>query len=551
MNISASSLKELKLVLLTFILLSSIKWLLVPTYRSTDFDVHRNWLAITHHLPISVWYFDDANGSTVHTLDYPPLFAFFEAALSNNAVTSSLLESGWLDYRCLELLPDSDNEPSDRCVRFQRATVIVSDVILFVGAYLSSQSMAMVGEDGCGRAPWLTFLLIVTNPGLIMLDHVHFQYNGMLLGILLISIAFMVRGASQRQDQRWELLSAAVFAALLAMKHLYLTLAPLYFFYLLRRHCFIVEMNNNQTCVKFSWSRLLVLAVVTLVCFLGPFVPFLIQSDPVGQMQQIMKRLFPFGRGLVHDYWAANLWALYLFMSRVVTFIFRKAPIPASIRGLMESIIPFPEPQPSFVAIFLLIGLWPGGIDMAWKVGRWSLIKPLCNPGKFFVHAVVFGSFSAFMLGYHVHEKAIMTAMIPCTLLATNSRHTARLYIRTCMFGLFGLMPLLFRPEELLFKAVLYITWMCGAIYSLEQIHYDHRGGNRTVMTKFDLLSFALLASVLIFMEIVHPILFMPSGRMEFLPLMSTSVICAAGLMWCWAESLNHMIFGSVKTAWR
>jgi len=284
---------------------------------------------------------------------------------------------------------------------------------------------------------------------------------------------------------------------------------------------------------------------------LSPFIPFVMQSDPVGQMQQILKRLFPFGRGLVHDYWAANVWALYLFASRVATFIFRKAPIPADIRGLLESFIPFPEPNPSLVALLLLVGLWPGGIDMAWKVGRWSLVKPLCNPGKFFIHAVVFCSLSGFMLGYHVHEKAIMTAVIPLTLLATNSRHTARLYIRTCVFGLFGLLPLLFRPEELLLKVTLYVMWMCGAIYGLERVHYDRHGGGRTVLTKMDMIAFATLAVVLIFMEVVHPIVFMPSGRLEFLPLMTTSVVCATGLVGCWMESWKHMFFGSVKTAWR
>ncbi len=42
---------------------------------------------------------------------------------------------------------------------------------------------------------YFAYMAMISNPGLVMLDHVHFQYNCMLLGVLLILIACMVRGA--------------------------------------------------------------------------------------------------------------------------------------------------------------------------------------------------------------------------------------------------------------------------------------------------------------------------------------------------------------------
>jgi hypothetical protein len=59
---------------------------------------------------------------------------------------------------------------------------------------------------------------------------------------------------------------------------------------------------------------------------------------------------------------------------------------------------------------------------------------------------------SVFLLGYHVHEKAILSTIIRLTLLPLVSRDHARLYICLRAFGHFGLLPSLFHIVESLFK---------------------------------------------------------------------------------------------------
>lgn len=204
------------------ILAAAAKLLLIPAYYSTDFDVHRNWMAVTTHMPISAWYHD---ATSQWTLDYPPLFAAFEWALGG--IASVVLEPA-------ALAVTAEPYRSHRLTVFHRCSVVATDVLLVfavaaaVRAILGAASTSRNNSERCSsteasgavtpsaareRRPATAeggsitsattaalAAVVLFNPALIMVDNVHFQYNGLLIAVLLLSIAALasVRGHAVR-----------------------------------------------------------------------------------------------------------------------------------------------------------------------------------------------------------------------------------------------------------------------------------------------------------------------------------------------------------------
>ncbi|XP_065836270.1 dolichyl pyrophosphate Glc1Man9GlcNAc2 alpha-1,3-glucosyltransferase-like isoform X4 [Oscarella lobularis] len=308
---------------------SALKLLFIPAYRSTDFEVHRNWLAITHSLPIDRWYYES---TSEWTLDYPPFFAWFEWLLS---IVASRVDPAMLVVSNL-------NYASNACIVFQRVSVIVADFVL---AFATRTYCSTLGVASSRRAFTLA-VLILLNAGLLIVDHIHFQYNGLLLGLLLLSIA--------RLKQERVLEGAFWFAVLLNMKHIFLYVAPAYILYLFRSYCFQDTQRQTGWLPRFSTflpSRLLRLGAIVTAVFAVSFGPFI----AMGQLPQVMSRLFPLKRGLTHAYWAPNVWALYNFADKTTSMLTRSASSrPSTTGGLVGDVEHVVLPSVPPIAALLL-----------------------------------------------------------------------------------------------------------------------------------------------------------------------------------------------------
>jgi len=490
-----------------------LKMLLMNTYRSTDFEVHRNWLAITHSLPRRKWYIED---TSEWTLDYPPLFAAFEWCLSQIAQ--------FVDKKMLQV--ENLNYASQETVLFQRLSVIFTDFVYFYAVsefFKNSNDILFGGSKKKSPTPQPSVIipaLLIFNFGLFIVDHIHFQYNGILFGIFLLSIVRIMEG-KEIEGSFW-------FAVLLNMKHIFMYVAPAYFVYLLRAYCFQGQVNLKN----FSLFRFLKLGAIVIWVFLISFGPFIYFE----QMGQVLSRLFPFKRGLMHAYWAPNFWALYSFTDKILTIIAISCKLvdadslaTAAMTGGMVQEYNFtmlPNITPP-VTLGLTVLLMMPSLYILW----------LSKEKMFFVRTVILCAFTSFLFGWHVHEKAVLLIIVPMTLLVFCDRQFAKIYMIISVTGHFSLFPLLFTPFENVLKVVMFLQ---VTIYSFWALHSYHKSP-RESLSWFQLPFLNLLESLYI-MGLLFLFLFNTLGlwalglsdRLPFLPLLLTSVYCAVGVTYSW-----------------
>ncbi|EFP88762.2 glycosyl transferase [Puccinia graminis f. sp. tritici] len=496
---------------------TAIKLILLPTYRSTDFEVHRNWLAITYSLPLSKWYYDE---TSPWTLDYPPFFAFFEYLLSRIAVL--------VDRKIVQL--DNLGYQEWSCVGFQRVTVILTELVL--GAALLKLTRRP-SEPHNATIALATAASLFLHPGLIIVDHIHFQYNGFLLGILLWSIW-------AAREKRF-CLSAGLFATLLNFKHIFIYLSPPFLIYLFRAYCMEEEDSNRRQeendGSRFSLVKLIQLGLIVIGTFAVSFAPFFFTSGIDGILQ-IISRLFPFKRGLNHAYWAGNVWALYSTIDRFLIkyqlsrgIEIDRSVLNSSSRGLIgdTSFGVLPSITPT-TCLGLTLGFMVIIMSKLWQDPTYIR----------FLKSIILSAFTSFLFGWHVHEKAALLFLVPLTLIAVQDYYLYRTWLIASLAGISGLFPLLINSTETPIKLLYTVIWLgsCSRLFK-RNLHRPNVSNLMILVTKIENLY--LIGSVCLhfYFSVLHGFLIShKNSSLEFLPLMIISFYTSIGIIWSFCRLL-------------
>ena len=360
-----------------------------------DYEAQRHWMEITVHTPTKDWYRETENNPMEHWgLDYPPLSAY-QSWLCGKAI--QLVEP-----EAVELVASRGYE-SQSSKAYMRWSAVLSDALfLFPGA------LACIGtlykRRRLEQRLW-ALASVLLQPALLLIDHGHFQYNGISLGLAAGAAAAILNNRT--------FLGAVLFSLSLNHKQMSLYYAPAFFFHLVGS-----SLQKKNPLLHLSG-----LALVVFYTFLGCWLPW-ITADY--SFLHVLKRIFPFERGLYEDY-VANFWCTTSLLVK-----WKKLFTGKELRSFC------------FMATF--VAMLPSCLHQLWKPSRKGLLYAMANT-----------SLSFFMFSFQVHEKSILLPLLPVALLVLDQTVCAEWLAYVSAFSMY---PLLERDKlGVAYLATLVMYW--------------------------------------------------------------------------------------------
>ena len=310
-------------------------------------------------------------------------------------------------------------------------------------------------------------------------------------------------------------------------------------------------------------------------------------------MQAMLARLFPFGRGLSHAYWAPNFWALYNFADKCALFAAKRvglggyfpAPVGYMAGGMAghggtgeQTHAVLPTVTPAIALSLALVSAAPAVVEHSrtpWPRDRSTSLAQLRRGWQLQRHVHLLRltahvTLCAFMFGWHVHEKASLMVTVPLALaLALDNSNLAGEegrrrfvfhageYVFVATVANYAVSPLLFQPREWPIKALVQVIGVVVTRGTLRVAagacgRKNGKGPLEPVVI-LGRLQWAYLALGLPALEWYatwgHAWVF-GAGRFEFLPLMLTSTYCAAGVSFAYVVQAAGYLGADVSNAY-
>ncbi|NXF99982.1 ALG6 glucosyltransferase, partial [Sakesphorus luctuosus] len=356
-----------------------------------DYEAQRHWQEITYHLPIRQWYFNTSDNNLLYWgLDYPPLTAYHSLVC---AYIARWINPDWI------ALHTSRGYESQPHKLFMRTTVFVADLLVYIPAVILYCSS--LKETSAKKKASTCALCILLYPGLILIDHGHFQYP--------LSLGFALWGVLCLSHD-WDLLGSVAFCLALNYKQMELYHSLPFFCYLLGK-CFKKGLKGKGLVL------LAKLAGTVVLSFAACWLPF---ATDLEQIMQVLRRLFPIDRGFDLDK-VANIWCSLSVLIKIKNVV-----------------SPQTQLKLSFAVTFL--SLLPACIKLT--------VQPSLRGFKF---ALVSCALSFFLFSFQVHEKSILLVAVPVCLIINEIPFMATWFL---LVSTFSMLPLLLRDGLLLPYAV-------------------------------------------------------------------------------------------------
>ncbi|NWT42709.1 ALG6 glucosyltransferase, partial [Chroicocephalus maculipennis] len=379
-----------------------------------DYEAQRHWQEVTYNLPIRQWYFNTSDNNLLYWgLDYPPLTAYHSFLC---AYIAKLINPDWI------ALHTSRGYESQPHKLFMRTTVFVADLLVYIPAVILY--CFSLKETSTKKKASICALCILLYPGLILIDHGHFQYP--------LSLGFALWGVLCLSYD-WDLLGSVAFCLALNYKQMELYHSLPFFCYLLGK-CFKKGLKGKGLVL------LTKIAGTVVVSFAVCWLPF---CTDMAQIMQVLRRLFPIDRGLFEACMfssppprLANIWCSLSVLIKIKNIV-----------------SPQTQLKLSFAVTFL--SLLPTCIKLT--------VQPSLRGFKF---ALVSCALSFFLFSFQVHEKSILLVSVPVCLIINEIPFMATWFL---LVSTFSMLPLLLKDGLLLPYAVTMLAFLsvCAASFSI------------------------------------------------------------------------------------